>query len=714
MHLLALAATAFAVEGMWEPSQLPALAPTLRAAGYLDDPARLGDLGNAPLGAVVSLGGCTASFVSDLGLLVTNHHCGVGMLQRAQKDGESLLESGFYAPTRADERSAGAMRRVWITDGFEDVTRKIRTAADRARDDRQRVDLTDDATRKLVAACEKSGAYRCRVASFYEGERYSLIRQIELRDLRVVMAPPDMVGNYGDEVDNWHWPRHSGDFFFLRAYVGPDGKPAAYSPDNVPYAPRHRLVVATRGISPGSFVMVAGYPGHTERWRAAVEVEHEARLKLPETIKHATGVFDLLTATIEADPAASALVGPSRGSIGNGLFNAKGTLEAFRRGNMVAAARARDAALDSWIAADPARLARYRAPIDALRLAAVEGEEHLRRDSLMDWIARGDLLHAASTMFRWSLEGQKPDARRELGFQERDRDRARARVVELQAGLHLPSERAIFERFLTELLSLPAAERPAELMAWLGAPSGDKLDAVGLAARAASRLYDAPALADADQREAWFGRPEGAFVASADPFISLAVALRPYEAAREERDKTRRGAELRTRPLYAEALRGMDPARTYPDANGTLRVSVGTVQGYSPRDAVKYGSQTTVLGLAEKAGDWPFAAPKPLLDAIAAEKWGPWIDPTLGSVPVNFLSDLDITGGNSGSPVLDGRGRLVGLAFDGNIEGIASDWRFELDKTRCISVDVRYLLWYLDAVQKADGLLLEMGVAPAI
>ncbi len=714
MHILALVTTGFAIEGMWEPSQLPALAPTLRAAGYLDDPARLGDLGNAPLGAVVSLGGCTASFVSDLGLLVTNHHCGTGMLQRAQKEGENLLESGFYAPTRADERSAGAMSRVWITDGFEDVTRKIKAASDKARDDRQRVDLTDDTTRKLVAACEKSGAYRCRVASFYEGERYTLIRQIELRDLRIVMAPPDMVGNYGDEVDNWHWPRHAGDFTFLRAYVGPDGEPAAYSPDNVPYAPRHRLAVSTRGISAGSFVMVAGYPGHTERWRAAVEVEQEAESTLPLHIKHATAVFDTLTATIEADPAASALVGPSRGSVGNGLFNAKGTLVAFRRGRMVEAARARDEALDAWIAADPARLARYRAPIDAMRLAVLSAEQFRARDALMDWLERNDLLAASRTMHRWSLESPKRDAMRELGYQKRDLDRARSRLVELQAGLHLPSERAIFEHFLTEILRLPPQERPVELMTWLGVTGAEKIDIAALVAATASRLFNGPVLADADARVAWLDRSAAEFASSTDPWISLAVALRPYDEAREERDKTRRGAELRTRPLYAEALRGMDPARTYPDANGTLRVSVGTVQGYAPRDAVTYGPQTTVLGLADKAGDWPFAAPKPLLDAIATGNWGPWNDPTLGAVPVNFLSDLDITGGNSGSPVLDGRGRLVGLAFDGNIEGIASDWRFELDKTRCISVDVRYVLWYLDAVQKADGLLLEMGVAPAI
>jgi hypothetical protein len=221
-------------------------------------------------------------------------------------------------------------------------------------------------------------------------------------------------------------------------------------------------------------------------------------------------------------------------------------------------------------------------------------------------------------------------------------------------------------------------------------------------------------LATVEGRERWFAAGPGAFEAAKDGFLSLAVALRPYDEAREAEMKEDAGAAARLRPLYVEALRAFDPNRAYSDANGTLRVTFGTVQGYQPRDAVSYAPQTTVKGIVEKAGEWPFAAPAGLLAAIEAGKWGSWADPLLGTVPVDFLSDLDITGGNSGSPTLDARGRLVGLAFDGNAEGIASDWVFDPVVARTIHVDVRYILWYLDAVTQADGLIREMGLEPSI
>ncbi len=332
----------------------------------------------------------------------------------------------------------------------------------------------------------------------------------------------------------------------------------------------------------------------------------------------------------------------------------------------------------------------------------------------MDWLGRADLLSAARQLYRWSLESEKPDSRRDLGYQERDRARARAGLEELQAHLHLASDREVFVHFLGAVVALPEAERPAELMAWLRAVAPAAGDDAARVEAAAARLYTSPALADAATRVDWFGKPSSALRASTDPWITLAVALRPYDEAREARGKAQRGLELRTRPAFAEGLAGAEPDRAYSDANGTLRVTFGTVQGYRPRDGTVSLPQTTVAGIVEKAGDWPFAAPEALTAAIARGAWGPYADPALGTVPVDFLSDLDITGGNSGSPILDAKGRMVGLAFDGTYEGIVSDWRFDPALARTVGVDVRYLLWYLDAVAGADTLLAEMGITGTI
>lgn len=714
MSPLLLVAAAFALEGMWLPAQLPDQAPALRSAGFSGDPAALADLNGAPLGAVVSLGGCTATFVSDSGLLITNHHCVTGMLQRAQKEGENLEETGFYAATRADERPGGAGARVWITQSIEDVTAKVVGALPPKLSDRARNDAIDAASKRLVAACERTPGTRCRVASYYEGLQYSLIRQLELRDVRVVMAPPDMVGNYGDEVDNWHWPRHAGDFGFLRAYVGKDGKPADYSPENVPYTPPQHVTVAPRGPEPGEFVMVAGYPGRTQRWRTALEVEREATLRIPSVLEHGGWVLQTLQDRITAEPALAAKLTVPRLGLGNSVFKNKGMLEGFARAGAVEHARTRDAGLDAWIAADPARAAKWAAPIAELRAVITRHDATRLADERMDWLGRSTLLSAARSLYLWSREQQKPDTLRELGFQDRDAPRTKAWLADLDASLEPGTERVVFEHFLRLVLALPVEQQPPELVAWLAQSPGATADVDGTAAAAVTRLYGAPTLTDKATRLALLGKKPAIFEASHDGFVSLAVALSAYDERRRDADKADQGAFSRLRPAYADALRTFDPARAYPDANSTLRVSFGTVQGYQPRDAVTYTPQTTVRGIVEKAGAWPFAAPPPLLAAIQAGQWGAWADPALGTVPVDFLSDLDITGGNSGSATLDAQGRLVGLVFDSNYEGIGSDWLHEATMARSVHVDVRYVLWYLDAVAGADSLLREMGIQPSV
>ncbi|MFN7695918.1 MAG: S46 family peptidase, partial [Burkholderiales bacterium] len=273
LSLLALAAAASAAEGMWPPSQLPQIAKPLRDAGLQLDPRKLTQLTDFPMGAVVSLGGCSASFVSPQGLVVTNHHCAYGDIQFNSTPQNDLLEKGFYAATLADEVRANPSSRIYVTVDMQDVSSQMLSPATQALRGKARALALEATQKSLVSACEKDAGHRCNVARFFGGLQYQLIKQLEIRDVRLVHAPAKGVGLFGGDTDNWVWPRHTGDYSFLRAYVGPDGKPADFSPNNKPYQPKHHLKLASSPLNEGDFVMVTGYPGGTDRHRLPSEME---------------------------------------------------------------------------------------------------------------------------------------------------------------------------------------------------------------------------------------------------------------------------------------------------------------------------------------------------------------------------------------------------------------------------------------------------------
>ena len=254
-------------EGMWEPKQLPDLEKELKAAGLQLDPATLTDLTEHPMNAVIDLAGCSASFVSPKALVITNHHCSWGSLQYNSTPENDLRKNGFLATTLEEEIPAAPGSRVRVTVEVTDVTDDVTGGLDASLSGAERFDRIEQREKKLIAACEKDPGHRCRVQSFYGGLRYSLVKQLEIRDVRLVYAPPGSIGVYGGDIDNWMWPRHTGDFSFQRAYVAPDGSPADYAEDNVPYRPEHYLRISTEGVDAGDYVMVVGYPGRTSRYR---------------------------------------------------------------------------------------------------------------------------------------------------------------------------------------------------------------------------------------------------------------------------------------------------------------------------------------------------------------------------------------------------------------------------------------------------------------
>lgn len=727
---LLLTAPSFAREGMWTPEQLPDIANQLKEAGLEVDPATLADVTQHPMSAVISLGGCTASFVSPDGLAVTNHHCAYGALQLNSTEESNLIRDGFIARERSDEIPAGPGSRILVTVAFDDVTSRM-TEGLGDLEGKARYDALETREKAILAECEADDGHRCRVAEYYGGHSYRLMKMLEIRDVRIVYAPKGSVGRYGGDIDNWQWPRHTGDFAFYRAYVGPDGRPADPADDNVPYHPKSHLELAPAGVEEGDYVMVLGYPGSTRRHRLAAEVEHTFGWSYPYSVEQMTEMLDIIDQATADKPDAAIKYASMVGGINNGMKNRQGMLEGYAKGDMLERKQALEADLNAWIESDPERKERWGDALPRLRELIAESNATDLRDSLQFGALRGTLYGTASSLYRLAKEKEKPDAERDSGFQERDMRFFKARMERQDRRYDADVDRALWRDGILEYFTADPPVRMAELDALFGVdPDADYARAEGetleeLKAKvdaALDRFYAGTKLDDTETRLGLMEASPADLEASEDPFLQAAISLYDETIRREEEGEELAGKVLAQRPKYMDALLTYLESKgraVYPDANSTLRVTFGNVQGYAPKDGVFHTPFTTLQGLLQKeTGEDPFDSPPEVLEAVREGRHGKYAVTGLlpddrETVPVNFLSDLDITGGNSGSSVIDSQGRLVGLAFDGNWESIISDWDFLPPVSRSINVDVRYMLWIMDEVDDVDFLLREMGVEPS-
>ena len=704
--------------GMWMPSQmtLPAHVEAFQKMGVKLDAKVLADPLAAPLAAVVSLGGCTASFVSAQALIVTNHHCVQGALQLNSKPEENLVETGFLARTMGDERSAGPAQRVLVAQGFKDVTKELRDGLEKVKDPALRKEELEKRNKAQVAACEKDRpGIRCQVSSFFRGGQYVLIESLEIKDVRLVYAPARSVGNYGGEVDNWAWPRHTGDFAFYRAYVGKDGKPADFSKDNVPFQPKHVLKVSAAGVKPGDFVMITGYPGSTNRTQTALETRHDVEWFYPYLIAYMKERYKIAEDHLKASGETAIKAGVQKQFIQNTIENREGILKGLTSGPLLQRKIELDKKIKAW-AAEPGHEAHKQA-IERLEQIITEEHRTSRADFDRSSTFNGSrLLSTALQLTRWAEERPKKDADRKPGFQDRDLPRALAGQKQFGRQYDRTLDRAGFRLALVRALKLPEAERPW-LPLLLDVKKGGKLDEAAIA-EALDAWYAGQQLEDEKVRLELLQKGTLAGLkASKDPFLAAAQRIWPIWKAEEKKQDARSGELLLVMPAYAEAMREVLGGQLAPDANGTLRISYGTVRSFKPasKEPADWPFTTASQIPAKDQGKAPFDAPKKVLDAIAARKYGTYGDPALGGeLPVDFLTDLDFTGGNSGSPTLNDKGEIVGLAFDGTIEGVASDVMFDGATTRTISVDARYMLWMLDAIDGGDHIVKELGLSPQL
>jgi len=703
--VLGLALIAGADEGMWMPHQMKDL--NLKALGLQMDP---GDLykkdGTGLMSAVINLGGGTGEFVSAEGLVLTNHHVAYGAIQRASSKEKDYITDGFLARTRGEEIPAQGYQ-AGVLLGYEDVTAKVNAYFKPKMTPRQRYDAFDKASKDLVAAGEKAGKdLRCSLASVYSGNAYYLYTFKQIRDVRLVYAPPQDLGNFGGETDNWMWPRHTCDFSFLRAYVAPDGTAADYSPSNVPYQPKIWLKVSLEGFKEGDFTFVMGYPGRTYRNYARSELQSDVD-NMAKRIKDIQDLIGFYEGAGKADKEVEIRYAGQVKGLYNGLKNMQGKLEGFVKYDLVDKKAAQEKELLDWINADPARAKKYGSVVTDLAAFLVRQKAFGGRTELLNGVLGGStIMSQAYSIVRAVGEIQKPDKDREQAFQERNLPRFRQGLQLAERGYVFATDRELLKWSLKRLKAAHPneADWPASLR---GLAAGTAAD---IAARV-DAMYAKTTLGDATKRLELLGLKPAQLAAVDDPFLKLAAGMeQELKGVREEsKGLGREGADLKM--TYEAAIMEMKKGTYPPDANGTIRFTYGPVLGYQPRDAVLYLPQTTVKGVIEKdTGVFPFKVPAKIKELWKAKDFGPYADARLKDVPTCFLNTTNVTGGNSGSPTLNAKGEQVGIIFDMTYESVIGDYYIIPELQRSISVDLRFILWVTDKFSGAAHIIREMGL----
>ncbi len=652
--------------------------------------------------AVIGLKNCTGAFVSDQGLLITNHHCVLEAIQKLSRADQNLLENGFVARARSQEPVAPGMA-IRVFNSQRDVTAEIFKGLPENAQDLDTALFLRNREKALVAECEKAPAVRCSITRENDGLRFWLMESTELTDVRLVFAPPESLASFGGEIDNWHWPRHSLDFALLRAYAGPRGAPAAFSPDNVPFHPPRHLTVSMTGPMVGDFIMVPGTPHHTSRYRTAQEIREAQEWVYPHRESLFARWISVLEKANDLYPEARISNAATLRRLSNALSNTRGQMEGIRKNRVIARRLSEEETLRAWI-----RSTRYPVSEKAIEdlndfLASVPSRE---LDFLLSQLQTGSAaFSAAYLLVKWAHERSLPDPQRTPGWQERDRAGLISRLNAGDLSYHAASDRMVLSMFLDELDALTPEQRPAFHVPVATEEDRKKRE------EQLDLIFRTTTVMDPAGREPLLSATVEMLAQSTDPMIQFVLTWFPLLQDLEKRQLVSEGALLRLRRPWMQAYVAFRGRAFYPDANVSPRVSFATVTGYSPEDGTWYSPFSTLRGmLAKHRSEAPFDLPAAFLEAAQQENHAPWADPHLEDLPINFLSNADTTGGNSGSPVLDGRGRLVGLNFDRVYENIAGDYGYNPLRSRNIMIDVRAILWTLDRFAQAHDLLAEMGV----
>ncbi len=686
---LAITVSAMADEGMWLLPLLKQLnGKDLKAAGCRLSPDEIYSINKTSLkDAIVHFGGgCTGEMISAQGLLVTNHHCGYSSIQGLSTDEHNYLMDGYWAKNYAEEIPCPGLTVTFLV-SMEDVTDAIENKGAKAEDIEK-------------AAQEANPGCRVTVTGFYNDNIHYLIVYRTYTDVRFVGAPPASMGKFGGETDNWMWPRHTCDFSMFRVYAGKDNLPAEYSADNVPYKPARSLKIATGGVKENDFAMVMGYPGRTQRYQTAAQLNNMIetnRIRIDaRTVRQ-----DIMWEAMCADPSVQLKYADKYAGSANGWKKWQGEELAFQNLNIIGREEQKEAALKAWIEASPERKALYGTPVEDIAAYVKANEADNRAITLLSEAPlRIELLGLAAGSFRLFSNGI-PEGADTTALLLQSVDAMKDQYRDYVEPLDRKEAVALLDFYRKNA-------KPEDFLQGLDGVDFTALDIPAYV----QKLFDNSVFTSYEKAREAASKGLSAF--ADDPAVALynsavTVLMKYYQKAFFSNDEKYDTA----RKHFAAALMEWQKGQAmYPDANSTMRLTYGKVLPYSPKDGLKYLHFTTAKGLLEKEdpNNPEFILPEGIKNLLLAGDYGRWADKD-GTLHTCFLTNNDITGGNSGSPVLDAKGNLIGLAFDGNWESMSSDVMFEPDLQRCICVDIRYVLWLVEKYGGAHNIINELTFA---
>mgnify|MGYP005720925593 FL=1 len=703
LTILALPLLINSYGGMWEPYQIPSLKKELREAGFYKNVNSISSPFEYPMNAIVSLGYCSAAFISPEGLIATNYHCVErDFIQPNSSADNDLFEQGFIARSKSEEIQAAPGQKIYVTLESKDITSEILKGTTDDTDSLERFKIIENNSKSIIKNCETSDEIECRVRSFFSGETYKLEKVLQLKDARLVYAPPAHVGEYGGEIDNWMYPRHTGDFALVRAYVGKDGTSKEYSEDNVPYSSDSFLKVSAKGVEEGDFVMVLGYPGRTNRLLTYNQREYDLSVGFQNYVDYLESRINLInTHTNEEDGSSLAYRGTKSGAE-NYYKKISGQIQGAKNFNVLEREKENWAQFQKFVEANAS--SQDKVYLDEL-LAIVDKD--IANSESNRYFGGSTLIDYAYNLIRNAEESLKQDDLRKSGFQERDQSNIKNRIKYLNNSFNIRVDKQLF---------LANLEKYRTFSSDLRRPIYSELLSLDENSEATLSKVDTIYSTSYSTPESMLKLYEMSFdeiTQLDDPLINFMVSLYEESKSKEELGEKSAARKQLLRSKFIKLLRAYYQSigkQIYSDANSTLRVTFGNVMGSSLRDAVYYHPFTKLEGILEKnTGVEPFNLSKSLEELIKSKDYGAYASKKLGTVPVNFLSDLDITNGNSGSATINKDFELVGLAFDGMLETIISDYSF-IPEARTISVDSRYLLWTLDKVENAENILEEINI----
>lgn len=702
-------------EGMYPLSDLNRI--DLRKAGLEIDQTDIFNPGQVGLvDALVQVGGCTGSFVSDEGLIITNHHCAFSAVQLASTPENDYLTHGFVARERENEIKAEGLT-IRITDSYDDVSKRVLQAADQSKDPAERIQLINNERRIIAAEAEKKDpTIKAEVSEMFIGKSYVLFRYKTIEDVRLVYVPQRSIGEFGGDTDNWVWPRHTGDYSFLRAYVAPDGTPASYSKSNVPYKPKKHLKVNPNGVKENDFTFILGYPGRTFRHRPAQYIKYQEKFLLPYTASLYEYQNNAMLEAGKNDKLIELSLATRIKRNANVMKNYQGKMKGLKSIQLAKNKENEDLALGKFIEENEQLKNQYGNLMKDIDLLYSEIFADAERDMWFGQIySSTSLLNVSRHLNAFKTAMNKSENKTE--YFDANLPRLKELLSRVYESYDFSADSSIFIKMLNDGYKLPANQPIVAITKRFNVSSGNKSKQINNANKNIQKFAE-KVLSNSKLNNKYFVfnsllKSPSVFLKYTDELMRFQSDLNEQSQALAPEQNRREGVLNKLMGDYVAVKEQFQKRNFVPDANSTLRLTYGYVRGYSPADATYMSPFTTIRGIIEKGslGDNPdFVYPSIIRETWEAKNFGPYAIKELDDVPVNLLYNMDTTGGNSGSPIMNAKGELIGVNFDRAYDATINDFAWNESYSRSIGVDIRYVLWVADKIDRADFLLKEMGI----